>query len=111
MMEIIFNLLLIQIIVVFIVDLSGIIDTIKKFLWKKFVKVGDYHNLSLKPISCSLCSTWWVCLIYLIVTNNFTLPYIAITALLALLAGNMADLMYFIKDAFTKLINLLYKLL
>ena len=107
----ILNLILIQIITVFIVDLSGIIDTLKKLLWKKFVKIGDYHNLSIKPFDCSLCSTFWICIIYLLCTGNFTLPYIAVTAILSLLAGNMADVERWLMDAFTKFTELLYKLL
>ena len=109
MINIIINLILIQIIVVFIIDLSGIVDTVKKFIWRKWIKVGDYHNLSLKPFSCSLCSTWWLCLIYLLITSNFNLLTIAITAILAFLAGTMGDFLIWIKDLLTHIINWLYK--
>lgn len=111
MINIILNLLLIQLIVVFIVDLSGIIDTIKHFIWKRWIKIGNYQSISLKPFSCSLCSTWWCCLIYLLITSNLNLLTIAITALLAFLAGTLGDFLLWCKDAITKFINLLYKLI
>ena len=110
-MNILINILLISFIVVFIVDISGIVDTIKYWIWKKYVKYGDYHNLQLKPFSCSLCMTWWVNIIYIIAIGEFTIPYIAFITLCSLLSSKIADFEQFIADAVTYLNNLLYKLL
>ena len=67
------NLLLISAIVVFIVDISGAVDSLKsglkRILTKGVMKDSDY---SLKPIDCSLCMTFWSGIIYLLCTGNFT---------------------------------------
>ena len=110
-MNTIINILLITLIVVFIVDLSGIIDTLKYWIWKKFVKYGDYHNLQLKPLDCSLCMTWWINLIYIIAIGKFTIPYLAFISLCSLLSSKIADIEQYIEDLLTYIINKLYKLL
>ena len=108
---IIVNLLIIASIVCFVVDISGITDTIKHFLWKKFIQVGDYHNLQIKPLDCSLCLTWWTTLLYIIITGHFTIPYIGFCALLSLLSSNISDLERYIKDFLVWLTNNLYKII
>lgn len=105
------NLLLITCLVVFVIDLSGFIDSVKYAIWKKWIKVGDYHSLSLKPITCSLCSSWWLGLIYLLISHQFTLPLIAFQALLSFLTPVIGDMIIWVKDMLTTLINLLYKLI
>lgn len=107
------NLLLISCLVVFVIDLSGFVDEIVSRLYKKYVGVGDYHLIlpKLKPFSCSLCSTFWAGLIYLLITHSFTIPYIAYVCLLAFLTPITGDLLTLIKDTLTKIINKLYELI
>lgn len=98
----IINLILITIIVCFIVDCSGVMTDIRKFVAKqifKYTKVKvDYAELKLKPIGCSLCSTWWIGLIYLIFVGKFTIPYIAFVAFLSLISSNISGFLMVIKD-------------
>lgn len=108
---ILINLLLIANIVVFIVDNTDLIDNIKKFLWKKFIKTGDYHNIILKPFECSLCMTFWSSIIYLLVIQQFTLPFIAFGCLLAFLTPQIKELQNLISDTIQTILNLLYKLI
>ena len=103
------NLILITSIVVFIIDLSGIIDHIKKWIHHKYIKIGDYHNLSLKPLDCSLCLTFYSGLIYLLCSGAFTLPYIALTCLLAFLTGPIGDFIQLLRDMLITFINFLTK--
>ena len=105
------NLIIISAVVCFIIDISGIMDHLKHFLWKKYIKVGDYHNISLKPLDCSLCMVWWCSLIYIVATGHFTIPYIGFCALLSLISSNISDLERWIKDLLIWITNLLYKLL
>lgn len=99
---ILINLILIALIVCFIVDVSGIIDEIRKLVANiilKYTKIKvDYKDLALKPIGCSLCSTWWCGLIYLIIIGKFTIPYIAFVAFLSMIASNISGLLLTIKD-------------
>lgn len=73
------NLLLLALIVVFIVDVSGIVDTIKgvigRWLGVRFER--------LKPFDCSLCMVWWCGLGYLFAVGRFSLVSVAYVALLS----------------------------
>lgn len=110
-METILNLLLIQLLVVFIVDLSGVMEHIKKWIWKWLKKDKPYKDYELKPFDCSLCSTWWTGLIYLLITHSFTLPYVIVVAALAFLASTSASLLQLLKDGIDTLLYILNKLI
>lgn len=73
------ELLLLAAIVVFIVDISGIVETLKS-------AVGRWLGIRierLKPFDCSLCMVWWCGLLYLWIVGRFSLLPIAVVALLA----------------------------
>lgn len=108
-METILNLLLIQLLVVFIVDLSGVMDHIKRAIWKWLKGDKPYRDFTFKPFDCSLCANWWIGLIYLLITHSFTIPYIAYVALLAFLASTAATALQLIKDALDTLFYILDK--
>ena len=107
------SLFILTCIIVFIVDLSGFVDEMVKRLYNKYIKVGDYHTLipKLKPLTCSLCLTFWVGLIYLIETSQFTILMIGYVCLLAFLAPIIGDIFILLKDILNKIINLIYKLI
>ena len=106
------NLTLIAAIVVFIVDISGAVDSLKSglkwILTKGKMKNSDYQ---LKPLDCSLCMTFWSCIIYLLITNNFTLPYLAFVCLLACFSGIIKNSILLVEDIITTIIQLIYKLI
>lgn len=114
-MNTIFNLIFLAIIICFIVDCSGVMTDIRKLVAKiiyKYTKIKvDYQELKLKPIGCSLCSVWWSCLIYLLIIGKFTLPYIALVAILSLLSSNISGFLIIFKDLFSTLEGLIQKLL
>lgn len=107
-METLINLLLLQLIVVFIVDISGVMDSIKyvisKLLTKGVIKTLNYR---IKPFDCSLCMTFWVGLIYIIITHKITITYIAFICLLSALTTTVKDLWYTIIELITKLLNII----
>ena len=108
---VILNLFIISIIWVLILDLSGFARTIDRFLYKVFYPGRPFReDAHFKPFDCSLCMTWWSCLIYLIVVQALTLPNIAFSLLFAWLTTTEKDIFIFIKDVVTKLIDLLYTL-
>lgn len=101
-MKTIIDMLLITLVVCFIVDISGVIDSIRnglaRVIYRRTKVKVDTKSLSLKPFSCSLCSTWWCCLIYILITGHFTLPYIAVSAILAMTASNVSGFLLLLKD-------------
>ena len=61
------NLIFIWIIAVIVIDISGIMDSVKyglsKFLTKGKITTTDYR---IKPFACSFCMNFWTGLVYLI---------------------------------------------
>ena len=88
-MRTIYELLLITGIVTFGIDVAGFVESVKQGLTRWLgVRVR-----SLKPFDCSLCSTWWCCLLWLICTRQFTLEGVALSAGCALMAKPIGQLM------------------
>ena len=100
-MKTILDLILITIVICFIIDISGFFTFVKKFVASRLE--GKYRNITPEDIkipfvSCSLCSVWWTCLIYLLSTGNFTVSYIALSAVLSLCASNISGFLLLFKD-------------
>ena len=104
------NLLLITIISVIIIDISGFIDSLKSgikwCLTKGKMNNSDYR---LKPIDCSFCTNFWLGIIYLLVTGNITLYYIAAVLILSCFCGLIKSSILLIEDIFKTFINRIYK--
>ena len=108
---VILNLFIISVIWVLILDLSGFALTIDKLLYRIFYKNRAFRDdARFKPFDCSLCLTFWSSLIYLIVIHSLTLPYIALSLLFAWGTTIEKDVLIFIKDLITKLLDTLYTL-
>lgn len=81
------DIICLAIITTYIVDISGIIDSIK---WA----IGRWLNIKevrLKPFDCSLCMTWWVGLIYTLIVgecNIYTILCVAMTSALSTIIGD-----------------------
>lgn len=107
---VIVNLILIAIIVVFIVDISGAIDSLKSgiklVLTKGKMKNSDYR---LKPIDCSLCLNFWCSLIFLLCIGEFTLPYIACVCIICCFLGFIKNAILLVEDMLNKTIQIIYK--
>lgn len=106
------DLLLIACIVVFIVDISGFVDSVKSGI--KYVltkgKISN-SNYRIKPFDCSLCMTFWTGLIYLYITKNFTIEYIAYVTLLAAISDIIKSYILLVKDLLIYLSRIIYKLI
>lgn len=64
------EIILISIICVYLIDLSKSIDNLIKPLIKRFLKTKA--NITLGPLECSLCLTFWLGLFWMIATSNIT---------------------------------------
>lgn len=101
------TLIYLTLVVVFLIDFSGIVDTLKDALGK-WLKV---RITSLKPFDCSLCMTWWCGLLAILIGREFTLGNILLVAMLALFTDKIADTIRLVRDLISKAINKLYELL
>lgn len=104
-MDILFDLWMIQVIVCIITNLSGFNDTWKSIL-KFIVTKGKFWNPDYPGFNlCDLCITWWSCLLYLIITGNVTLMWLAVSLLMAYFTRVTTDLIVKISDTLIKLIE------
>ncbi len=72
-MEILYIMLaiiIINFVVVFIIDHSGMIIDLSKFLYRIMGRKWNYQIIG-KPFGCSLCMVWWITLIYLLFNIGF----------------------------------------
>lgn len=86
-----FNLILINFIVVYIINHSGIIADISKGLWN-FSHKGNWTGQIIgKPFGCALCTTFWITMIYGFFITTFinALGIACLSALLTLLTDRL----------------------
>ena len=103
------NLLLIALVSVLIIDISGFIDSLKllisKWLTKSKLQTVQYR---IKPFDCSFCMTFWVGLVYTIVTGSFNLVTLAAILLIAFMTEPIKQLLLLVKDLLIKIIDVIY---
>lgn len=96
------ELLLLTIIVCFVVDISGFIDTIKNIIWKwVFNGKREYREFRLKPLDCSLCMTFWIGLIWISIFD-FTLLNFVYVCVFAALSEQVYNMFMIIKHLIDK---------
>ena len=100
------NLFLISVIWVLILDISGFMRQFKAYLGR-ILKISPQiaQNLSLKPIDCSFCMTWWSGLIYLIVINEVSFLTITFTLLCSFFTTSTNNILSLVKDIIDWVIN------
>lgn len=100
------DLFLIAVIVVIIIDLSGITLSIKSGI-KRLLTKGRMSdpNYSLKPIDCSFCMTFWTGLVWLLVTHSFSLWMLTYLLLLCVMTPVIRDVIILVRELFIKIIK------
>lgn len=101
-MKIYIELLLLAVITIYIVDLSGFTESWRSAL-KRRLNAKDLKPI--RPFDCSLCMTWWTCIVFSICAGTFSLPVLAYIAMLSFLSLPIGQLMIFIREGMTFLIN------
>lgn len=97
----------ISIIVVIIVDISGVVTDVKKMLGR----ILGINNVNLKLIECSFCLNFWVSMAYLVITNQLSITAVMVTLLLSTMTTVIQDLIYFVRDILGFIISKISKLL
>lgn len=91
------DLLLVAAVTIYIVDLSGFTQSWRSALARR-MHISETNLRPLKPFDCSLCMTWWVCLIYALIEGQLTLLVIAYSALISFLSVPIGQAMIFIRE-------------
>lgn len=99
------NLLCIAVIVVFVVDISGFPDTLKKLYWRWLFKDKPYKDFQFKLIDCSLCLTHHFCVLFALITGQFSLLVWMYICMLSMLAKCLKGLMVLVSDIIIKAEN------
>lgn len=109
----VFDLLCIAVICVVVIDKTDFIDNIKTLisiiLPQRIATLWNMSGRCLKPLDCSLCSTFWACFIYLLYMGAFNLPLMAFVLLLSYLTTVIGYLIDLIKDILTDFIIIIRK--
>lgn len=106
----ILKLFLISLIWTLILDLCGFSLTVDKLLYRLIYKKRTFRDdAHFPPFDCSLCMTFWSGLAYLLITNSFTIPYMAILLCFAWSTTIQKDIFILIKDTIIKLVDTIYK--
>ena len=101
-MNIYIHLFLISLVTIYIVDISGFTQSWRDAL-ARWLKVSSLRPL--KPFDCGACTTWWVCIIFALLSGQFSIFTIAFSALLSLLSNPLGNALIFIREGMTWLIN------
>lgn len=104
------NMILIVIFTVCVIDLSGIITSIKKGL-AKWLNIGDYTQINLPLIQCSLCMSFHIQWIYLLVIGQFTIGYLTLAIIFSLFTPQIGDLITLVKEIITNITDKIYKII
>lgn len=94
-MSVFTDLLMVAFVTVYIVDLSGFTDSWRGAI-SRWLNIKSLRPL--KPFDCSLCMTWWVCLVYAWVNWGMSIQIVAYCALLSFLSIPIGNAMIFIKE-------------
>lgn len=96
-MQTITDLFLLTVIIVSLVDISGVIQSIERGV-AKWLGVG---KVSIPMIGCSYCMSHHAMLLYLLVTNTFSLWHYCLVLLLAMMTPVIGDVLITVREALT----------
>lgn len=103
------ELLIINLVSIFVIDLSGFIDEFKRMLSKMLTHNNIVKSdFRIKPFDCSFCMTFWLCLLFTIVTGQFTFVSLLLIITVTYFTDVTRQLLLLIKDLIIKLINTVY---
>lgn len=102
------EILLVSAVTVYIVDLSGFTESWRSAL-ARWLKISPSAMRPLHPFDCGQCMSWWVCLIYALCCERFSLGIVAWSAFLAFMSTVTGQLLQLIREIMTFLINRIYE--
>lgn len=105
-MNVIIDLILIQIIVVIIIDISGVVEHIEGLI----ARMLSLKKVKIHLIECSFCVSHWIGLFYLLLTGALSLNTYAIVLVLCFLTSVTKELLWTVRDFFIYLIRLVNRL-
>lgn len=100
-----FELFCLAVVVVYVVDLSGFIASLRSGIASAFGVKEEAVKLPL--ISCDKCMTWWCCLIYAtLFADRFSVYLVAYIAVLSYFSVQIHNLLWMLREGFGRVIEL-----
>lgn len=99
------NIFIITLIIVFVLDLTDFWQNVSKGLSWIITKGKVVKSFELKPFSCSLCLPIYVNLIYVLIAGAFSIPMMGYILLMSYLTPIFADGMRLTRDFIVKLLE------
>lgn len=96
------------IIVNYWIDLSGVVSSIKRLLWKWLFKNKPFQDFSFKPFDCSLCMCHHILFLYLLISGEFSIYTYCFVCLLSFQSANITNLLICLNDLITKITNKIF---
>lgn len=100
-MNVIIDLILIQIIVVILIDISGIVQSIEGLI----ARMLSLKKVSIHLIECSFCINHHTAFIYLLLTGALSLKNYCFVLILSFLTSVTKDLLWGVRDRLVKLVS------
>lgn len=91
------DLLQLCLVVVLVIDLSGIVDSLHAFMGRWLHVPAE--RVRIKPLDCSKCMTFWLGLGYICIVGELTLSVLLYLLFLAVMTSNIAMLCHIIIEA------------
>lgn len=112
----ILKLYLLSVICCLIIDISGFLPSIKKFISKTgrfyhlpFLYNIDAHSIQLKPLDCSMCMSFWSGIAFLYIHNAVTIETTTACLFIACAARYTTGLIQTIYSLIDKVLYILNK--
>ena len=100
-MNVITDLILIQIIVVILIDISGIVQSIEGLI----ARMLSLKKVSIYMLECSFCMNHHTAVIYLLLTGALSLKNYCFVLILSFLTSVTKDLLWGVRDRLIKLVS------
>ena len=104
------NILLIALICTIVTDRTDFFQHIEKAIYKLLHPSRQPRELHWKLLRCSLCQTFWCSTIYLIISNNISLFWIAYSLVVAFMTPVIGELVDYLRDILFKFFEIMRKL-
>lgn len=106
---ILLNILVINLALILVIDLSGFIPSVKRLISKWLTKNQiETDSFRIRPFDCSYCMTFWCTLLFIIVIGQFTFLNLLLVIVVTHLTDVTRQTMLLIKDLLLKIINTAY---
>lgn len=99
------NLLLIGVIITFCIDTSGFYQEFTSMISGWMTNGRIKKPIMIKPFCCSLCTTFWTGLAYILISGVFSISMMAYLCLVAWMTPIYNDLMILAREIFKLIIN------